>query len=110
MKTYKRPAFARPWMAALLFAGACAPDPLPDQPQPDTSTEAGSLTLTTVKPIGTTTLVARPLPPPPPPAIRSRPRVLALERGTDLEARAGQRHRRGPRDRERCSRSAASST
>jgi len=86
VKTYNRPAFVRPWIATLLLAGACAPDALPDQPEPDTSAETSTLTATGIRTTTTTTLVTKPLPPPlplpPPPPDPIAPTVAALERGT----------------------------
>ena len=83
IKTDNRLAGVRPWMATLLFAGACATEPLPDQPEPDT-TETATLTATSsLRPTLSPTLAPRPLPPPlPPPPDPVAPTVLALERGT----------------------------
>ena len=83
-----RLAFARPWMATLLFAGACAAEPSPQEPEPesDAGVATATLTATSVRPTANATLVTKPLPPPlpqpPPPPDPVAPTVLALERGT----------------------------
>jgi hypothetical protein len=89
VKTDNR-SFVRPWMATLLLAGACANDPA--AVEPDTTTEARTLTRIVDRPDTTTTIggvtkpVVNPTPlpplPPPPPPEPVAPTVLALERGT----------------------------
>jgi hypothetical protein len=79
MKPDKRPAFARPLLLTLFFAGACGTDPLPDQAGSDTTVENAALTATAVKPTATsatTAVISRP----PPPELLA-PSTVALETG-----------------------------